>query len=208
MLLNRILISFGLILIWILAYFLKYNFMYALILFNLPMYCEFLYNLYKLKGERNNNIYKSLWFSLIGIIWLGLYTLVIFKIKSKKMILNLIIICSASDIIQFFGGKYLKKYYNHKPFPSISKNKTSIGYISGIILTPFLLFTILPFNIYQLIFITISGILGDLFASMLKRLINIKDFSNLLGSHGGFLDRFDSLIFSVILLPLINKICL
>ena len=36
--------------------------------------------------------------------------------------------------------------------------------------------------------------IGYLFSSMIKRKIDIKDFSNFLGSHGGFLDRLDSII--------------
>ena len=43
-------------------------------------------------------------------------------------------------------------------------------------------------------FFTNSMSNSDLFSSMIKRKIDIKDFSNFLGSHGGFLDRLDSII--------------
>ncbi|WP_019134352.1 phosphatidate cytidylyltransferase [Kallipyga massiliensis] len=39
--------------------------------------------------------------------------------------------------------------------------------------------------------------LGDIFASSLKRKTGIKDFSHILRSHGGFLDRFDSVVFTI-----------
>ena len=54
----------------------------------------------------------------------------------------------------------------------------------------------------NIVFVTLSGIIlsivaqiGDLFASKIKREMGIKDFSNIIKGHGGFLDRFDSIIF-------------
>ena len=46
----------------------------------------------------------------------------------------------------------------------------------------------------------VAGQVGDLFASLIKRHCNIKDFSNLFPGHGGMLDRLDSVLFMAIII--------
>ena len=60
----------------------------------------------------------------------------------------------------------------------------------------------LNFNIFFLISISISFFLGDIFFSYIKRLIEIKDFSRILGEHGGVLDRLDSMFFVAVILQI------
>ena len=45
--------------------------------------------------------------------------------------------------------------------------------------------------------VAIFGTTGDLFESKLKRMANVKDSGSIMPGHGGFLDRFDSLLFVV-----------
>lgn len=89
----------------------------------------------------------------------------------------------------------------HKLFPRISPKKSWEGFIGGIIfccgISQILahywdMLNPLQWGILAFIVVT-TGVLGDLFESMLKREAEIKDSGKILPGHGGILDRFDSL---------------
>ena len=144
-------------------------------------------------------------FSLIGFIifvGMGISTLNTIVLTNKIVLLYLIAIVCLNDIFAYLIGKLIGK---HK-FSKISPNKTIEGIIAGNIfgLTGgtifYLIFINNQINIFFLIFVTliltISGQLGDLIFSKIKRENNIKDFSKLIPGHGGILDRLDSLLFT------------
>jgi phosphatidate cytidylyltransferase len=89
----------------------------------------------------------------------------------------------------------------------ISPKKTWEGTIGGIITSIGIvwLFGLYIFHYgfltYQLLIITgiasVTGTFGDLLQSKLKRMANVKDSGNLMPGHGGFLDRFDSLLIAI-----------
>lgn len=117
-----------------------------------------------------------------------------------------------SDIFAYFIGSAFGK---RKIAPAISANKTLGGSIAGLI-TPAialaLLFLLpwLPFLKQQGVFLTLlkgfgMGImigifapLGDLVESRIKREMRVKDSGALIPGHGGFLDRFDSVLFTAV----------
>ena len=115
-----------------------------------------------------------------------------------------LIICS-TDIFSYIFGNIIK---GPKIFPNLSPYKTYSGTILGLIigssLGVFFSFIYLNLDIKYLIFFSIlisfSGLLGDLFISKIKRNFKIKDSSKILPGHGGFLDRYDSISFGLIVL--------
>lgn len=118
----------------------------------------------------------------------------------KHIALAVIVGVFATDIAAFYVGKLLGK---HPLFPSVSPKKTYEGAVGGFLfcgLVMFILWTknfIPQFGIFDYLVIAfcagILGQLGDLVESKIKREIGVKDSSNILLEHGGFLDRFDSL---------------
>ena len=103
-----------------------------------------------------------------------------------------------NDTMAYIVGSLIGK----TPFSPISPKKTWEGTIGGAILTVLTVVLIghyafyFPVKALLLISITaaIAGTAGDLFESKLKRLAGVKDSGSIMPGHGGFLDRFDSLL--------------
>ena len=108
------------------------------------------------------------------------------------------------DSFALFGGM---RFGRHKVAPLVSPHKTWEGCICGAAssLVVGLLLWLLPvFPEVNLVtalatcFIASTlGQIGDLAESLLKRMIGVKDFSNLIPGHGGMFDRADSLLFAI-----------
>ncbi|MDI9364516.1 MAG: phosphatidate cytidylyltransferase [Flavobacterium sp.] len=103
-----------------------------------------------------------------------------------------------NDTMQYLVGSFIGK----TPFSKISPKKTWEGTIGGSFLC-MALATFIPFFITQSFNVEIIGIatiaailgtLGDLLESKLKRMAGVKDSGQIMPGHGGFLDRFDSLL--------------
>ena len=136
---------------------------------------------------------------LAAVIWMGTNALWI-------PIFTLAVLSSwVCDSFAMFGGKLFGR---HKLAPEISPKKTVEGCLSGAVggaLTGLILYYILvPYFALPLWLCVATalaassfGQVGDLAASLLKRMAGIKDYSNLIPGHGGMLDRMDSLLFSI-----------
>ena len=105
-------------------------------------------------------------------------------------------------LISFFNDTFAyifgRLFGGPRILPKISPNKTWSGTSVSFFCTTLLLY-LMNFNILISIIFSISLFFGDIFFSHIKRYLNVKDFSNILGSHGGILDRIDSIFFVAIL---------
>jgi phosphatidate cytidylyltransferase len=108
-----------------------------------------------------------------------------------------------NDTMAYITGSFIGK----TPFSKISPKKTWEGTLGGIVLCVLTLHFISPYifdhqaHTSRYVFAisavsAITGTLGDLFESWLKRRAGVKDSGSLMPGHGGFLDRFDSLLFA------------
>ncbi|RPH05034.1 MAG: phosphatidate cytidylyltransferase, partial [bacterium TMED144] len=125
-------------------------------------------------------------------------------LNGSRFTLLLFITVWMTDSAAYFIGN---AFGRTKMIESISPKKTIEGFIGGCFGSLFCVsifnsFEVLNYSLstFQIILISILigifGQLGDFFESMIKRNYKIKDSSNLLLGHGGFLDRFDSIIIS------------
>ena len=115
--------------------------------------------------------------------------------------LLLFLVTWSNDVFQFISGK---SFGRRKIVSKVSPNKTLGGFIGGAICTsllaaiffPWLLGLSLQNSIVLGLLMSLTGMLGDLFFSAIKRRMGVKDFSEAIPGHGGLLDRMDSLIFT------------
>lgn len=114
------------------------------------------------------------------------------------LLLNFSSVC---DMGAYFVGVTLGK---HKLCPKISPKKTVEGAIGGILaslIVTMILSLYFDKTMWIMLIATIPfcilGMIGDLFASAIKRAVDIKDYGNLIPGHGGVMDRLDSIIMIV-----------
>lgn len=120
---------------------------------------------------------------------------------SMGMLLFLLVFTQFNDVCQYVWGKSFGK---HQIVPKVSPNKTWEGFIGGaatiIIMSYFVAPYLTPLTSVQGlvagVIIALSGFIGDLVISSVKRDLKIKDTSQFIPGHGGILDRIDSLMFT------------
>lgn len=143
-------------------------------------------------------IMLSLGVFLLVVTWLALASIISLDNGRYLLLLGVSIIVLA-DVGGYIAGKLFGR---HKLAPTISPGKTWEGLLGGMFLQLILVSVLLKIfpdlnalDLCLLVFpVAICSVIGDLFESMLKRHRGIKDSSNLLPGHGGFLDRLDGVM--------------
>ena len=186
------------------VYFLSYNNKYLLFALGTLIYLFVLFEIFKFF----KNFFKIiLFYLLLSYFSFALYFFIFFDL----IIFNIFV----STIILFDSFSYIigKLFGKNNIFKFLSPKKTLEGYLGGILfvniflISFFLIYHIeMNFKIFIILLNLIIGvsIIGDLIESYFKRKNNIKDSSKYLPGHGGFFDRFDSFIFSIIFLALFS----
>ena len=145
---------------------------------------------------------------LLGIIYIPLpLSLLIFIHQIDEGVFWLIwmlIVVFINDTCAFYAGTFFGK---RRLAPKISPNKTiegSLGGIGGSVLLGFIVaqvffhnFSLSMQTIPCAFLLAVSGQLGDLFESAMKRTSAIKDSGAILPGHGGILDRIDGLLAAI-----------
>jgi phosphatidate cytidylyltransferase len=174
---------------------------YMLLLFPL-LASVFMIKLYKKHDEKP---FTSIAYTFLGIIYVAIPFSLLHIIAfandkySHDVIVGIMLILWASDTGAYFSGIMLGK---KKLFKRVSPKKTWEGSIGGLLLALGMAYVLSRYFIdlttfqwlVAAVIIVITGIYGDLIESVFKRSLEIKDSGDSLPGHGGFLDRFDSLL--------------
>jgi phosphatidate cytidylyltransferase len=124
----------------------------------------------------------------------------------QQLLFVMLVLVSSHDSGAFMVGS---KYGKHRLAPSISPSKTWEGFFGGCAMALFIMYIVMfmrttphaswPVIIAITLLTCVLATIGDLFESVLKRSANLKDAGTILPGHGGFLDRFDGIIFAAII---------
>ncbi|WP_294083260.1 phosphatidate cytidylyltransferase [Proteiniphilum sp. UBA5384] len=163
---------------------------------------------------RRDDIFHGIIYSVFGQVYitmpLSLLMLISYSLPAdiagsgydSVLVLALFIFLWVNDTAAYFIGSLIGK---HKLIVHISPKKSVEGFIAGIFFT--ILASLIFAHVYTgfsvtfwigfAVIVSLSGTVGDLFESLIKRTYNVKDAGDLIPGHGGILDRIDSLLIAI-----------
>lgn len=164
--------------------------------------------LIKLYKKSDKKPFSNIAITFLGILYVAI-PISLFNIAAYyngfygyEIIVGIMLILWASDTGAYFAGS---RFGKRKLFERISPKKSWEGFIGGALLALIFSYGISRYFhsldllqwIIVAVLIVVSGTYGDLVESLFKRSIDIKDSGKTIPGHGGFLDRFDSLLLSM-----------
>jgi phosphatidate cytidylyltransferase len=144
------------------------------------------------------------WVRLFGLFWLVNFSLVfsvVFQRHGVWLLLFALSLVWITDTGAYFSGR---RFGRHKLAVKVSPGKTWEGVYGGVGLAViFAVMVALNTDLSMIALVAIASVVaflsvfGDLFESALKRQMGVKDSSQMLPGHGGWLDRFDALLLAL-----------
>lgn len=162
-----------------------------------------------LARPRRENVSWGIAATLLGVAWIGLALAHAILLRGLPhggaLVVDTLIGTFIGDTCAYFGGR---AWGRTRIAPRISPNKTLAGLVSGVVGGT------LAFWLFGLAYqhewfagndrlaigaaVAVVAPLGDLFESLIKRDLGVKDTGRFFGAHGGALDRLDAVLFSIV----------
>ena len=161
------------------------------------------------RRERRDGVTVSMAVTLLGIVWIGVPLVHAVLLRDLPdhggaLLIDVLVGTFATDTAAYATGRL---FGSRRITPRLSPNKTLEGLIGGFVIGTMAFWFA---GLYQ---DWLSGIdalimgacvaalapVGDLFESMVKRDLGIKDTGNIFGPHGGLLDRLDAVLFTIVI---------
>ncbi len=158
--------------------------------------------------KHRDGIVVSMGVTLLGIVWIGIplvHAVLLRDLPSHgaALLVDVLVGTFATDTGAYACGRM---FGAHKIAPKLSPNKTAEGLVGGFVIGTMAFWFA---GLYQdwlsgadalIIGAAVAAIapVGDLFESLLKRDLGVKDTGRILGPHGGMLDRLDAVFFTIV----------
>ena len=160
-----------------------------------------------LARRSRSNMTLSVAATLLGVFWIGIalaHAVLLRKLDhGSGLVIDVLVATFLADTGAFFAGRF----WGYRPLaPRISPTKTVEGLAAGFVVGTLAFWFA---GLYQdwlsgtdalIMGASVAAVapLGDLFESMVKRDLTVKDAGQFFGEHGGVLDRLDAVLFTVV----------
>jgi len=178
-----------------------------LVMVFVALFTYFLFSASRYQGEQFTKHFQELMYSVFGLLYLAFVPLYLILIRDGEAgvhwTLLFLFIVWAGDTAAYFTGK---RFGKNKLYAAISPKKTIEGALGGLaagvliaLLYKVTLFHRIPWGGAILTALAVGAVaqVGDLCESFFKRAFDKKDSGSILPGHGGVLDRFDGVVFSL-----------